>query len=369
MGREDFVYSTLQKPGDFPGYTYTVVVPVYNSAATIAGCIRSILNCRRKDVELLMIDDGSRDDSKTQICEVLKEEAWPTRVRYFYGENQGVSWARNVGIDRALGKYIVFIDSDDKVTADYFNILDQDKNQELAVFLMKDLSDTSENSLSAYSGKMEKIEKMVCDSPEEDEKKYQVLKGLLSAGLMNSASNKRFRLDLIQRKHLHFNENLSIGEDFLFALSYALSCRNIVCWKECIYLVNDDNLHSLSRGYRPNLLQQILYLYEQLKIVITESSLSAEKKRELLREVDFYHSKAVCSCIGELFKVSVKPYFLRRKEIAEICRAFDQPMEEELGYCSPVHRGLNWLLKHHIVFPIYAVTFLKKAGVYHVYRK
>ena len=98
----------------------SVIVPVYNSEQYLHRCIDSILAQTFTDFELLLIDDGSTDKSGV-ICDeyVLKDK----RVRVFHKENGGVSSARNVGLDHARGKYIGWVDSDDYIHEDMFQLL------------------------------------------------------------------------------------------------------------------------------------------------------------------------------------------------------------------------------------------------------
>lgn len=88
----------------------SVVVPVYNCAAYIKRCVQSLQNQTFTDLEILLVDDGSTDDSGT-ICDTLALA--DPRIRVFHGKNQGVSAARNIGILQARGEYIAFSDADD----------------------------------------------------------------------------------------------------------------------------------------------------------------------------------------------------------------------------------------------------------------
>ena len=95
----------------------SVIVPVYNSENTVRNCIESILNQKFSSFELLLIDDGSTDNSLS-ICKEysLKDK----RVKCFHKDNAGVSSARNYGLDKCNGNYIAFIDSDDYIDSDTF---------------------------------------------------------------------------------------------------------------------------------------------------------------------------------------------------------------------------------------------------------
>ena len=85
----------------------SVIVPVYNAHKYLKRCIRSILDQTYENLDIVLIDDGSQDNS-LEICKRFEKE--DQRVRVFHKENGGVSSARNYGIKKAQGEYIVFID-------------------------------------------------------------------------------------------------------------------------------------------------------------------------------------------------------------------------------------------------------------------
>lgn len=100
----------------------SIVIPVYNVESYLDKCVKSVLEQTYTDFELFLIDDGSIDRSG-EICEKYAQE--DKRVRVIHQKNQGVSVARNVGIDLAEGRYITFLDSDDFVSKYYLELLYQ----------------------------------------------------------------------------------------------------------------------------------------------------------------------------------------------------------------------------------------------------
>lgn len=97
----------------------SVIVPVYNVENYLCKCVDSIINQTYNNLEIILVDDGSTDGSAS-ICDeyVLKD----SRVKVIHKENGGVSSARNIGIAEASGEYICFVDSDDWLELDYFEI-------------------------------------------------------------------------------------------------------------------------------------------------------------------------------------------------------------------------------------------------------
>ena len=98
----------------------SIIVPVYNVDQYLENCIESILNQTFKDYELILIDDGSTDKSG-EICD--KYEKKDNRIKVIHKYNGGLSSARNAGLDLACGKYIGFVDSDDSIHPEMYEIL------------------------------------------------------------------------------------------------------------------------------------------------------------------------------------------------------------------------------------------------------
>lgn len=95
---------------------FSVVIPLYNKQDFISKCIESVLTQRFSSFEVIVIDDGSQDDSENIVKEIKDD-----RVRYFHQKNGGVSAARNRGIEEASGEYIAFLDADDWYEDDFLN--------------------------------------------------------------------------------------------------------------------------------------------------------------------------------------------------------------------------------------------------------
>ena len=100
----------------------SVIIPAYNSEKTIKRCIESIILQNRADVEIIIINDGSTDETDS-ICKVLQTEH--ENIIYITKENGGVSSARNSGLSVATGEFVMFVDSDDYVDNNCFDTIDK----------------------------------------------------------------------------------------------------------------------------------------------------------------------------------------------------------------------------------------------------
>lgn len=118
----------------------SVIIPVYNAADTLATTVQAVLAQTYADLELLLINDGSTDGSAAVF-----DSFTDPRVRVFHQENRGVSASRNLGLSQASGEYITFLDADDIVPADYFQVLyDACRNADIAVCDVVSIQDDQE---------------------------------------------------------------------------------------------------------------------------------------------------------------------------------------------------------------------------------
>ena len=125
--------------------TVSVIVPVYNSEKYLNRCVDSILNQTYRSIELILVDDGSPDNSG-RICDEYAEK--DSRVRVIHKANAGVSAARNSGLEVASGDYATFVDSDDYIEPDMYSDMMEKVNQYNCDVVMcdcvKDFPDRSE---------------------------------------------------------------------------------------------------------------------------------------------------------------------------------------------------------------------------------
>lgn len=129
---------------------YSVVIPSYNRAKTITNSIQSVLNQKIKDLEVIIVDDGSTDNTK-EVIESIKDD----RIHYFYITNHGACYARNYGISQAKGKYIAFHDSDDEWHLDKLEIIDNLFNSFNPDVICSGININDGNSIREYGPNLE----------------------------------------------------------------------------------------------------------------------------------------------------------------------------------------------------------------------
>lgn len=172
----------------------SVIIPVYNVEEFLEECILSVINQTYKNLEIILINDGSTDKSG-YICDEYKKK--DSRIKVIHKSNTGVSNTRNIGIDKATGIYLMFIDSDDYIELDTCEVL---KN-----YMEKEKSDIV--ICSHYRKKHKKRKKII--------KNYDSREGikqiLLQKDLETSPCGRLFRKSLF--KNIYFPEKIKIGED------------------------------------------------------------------------------------------------------------------------------------------------------------
>ena len=191
----------------------SVIVPVFNSAKYIPTCVDSILSQSYTDFELLLVDDGSTDDSGS-ICESYSNK--DSRVRVIHKKNGGVCSARNRGLDNAKGDYIVFVDSDDYVNNHYLeHLMSVDADFVLAgIQRFGSISDKSKPNGVSYFG-IEDLPLFWNTSP-------------IPNYLYIYSTTKRFNASIIRDNSIRFNESLFFSEDMFFNMIY-MSFANSFC--------------------------------------------------------------------------------------------------------------------------------------------
>ena len=204
----------------------SIIVPVYNAKHNLHRCIESILNQSFQDFELILVNDGSKDES-LDICKEFEKQ--DKRITVIDKENGGVSSARNAGLEIVCGKFVMFCDSDDIVHPQWCEQL-------LAAFV----SDSSESTLQINSER-----KIKADGFSYIPKKefiYHQSDGVWSPVL------KLYENSIIKKHNLRFPSELSLGEDLTFILRY-LSVINgdIKVIENVLYFYRIDDKESLSK--------------------------------------------------------------------------------------------------------------------------
>ena len=284
------------------GRRISVVVPVYHAEKSLSRCVESILFGRFKDLEVILIDDCSKDGS-WEVCRMLADKYENVRcVRN--EENRGVSHTRNRGLDLACGDYILFVDSDDWVSGRYAGSLLSlaEEHPDMLAICGLHFVDAlhGRRQLFLWEGEGEGVSIVPQDG----------FFDLMARVQLQQIWNKIFRRDVIETHHLRFDESQSMGEDYQFVLDY----MEVAEIRQCAVL------------------NQPLYYY----VRASENSLMS-KFGQVETELGYGRLRQLLSLIGE-----EEPEHRRRYEetltatknnnVYQFCRAKNKSRKEKLAF-------------------------------------
>lgn len=291
----------------------SVIIPVYNVEKYLRECLDSVVNQTLQDIEIICINDGSTDNS----LEILKEYAKrDERIDIIDSINKGVSTARNLGIDKSQGKYIIFVDSDDwlepdciakafdnitKTKADIlcygFNIIDNLQKQKCWHF---------------------EIIKNNCLKPEYN---IQALKPFLTY-----VWDKIYRAEFIKKNQIYFPENISTAEDGIFNLFCLYKKPKYIFLPQLFYNYRTNNKNSATNQLENVILSDsIAFKYiinssqfgvidENLKILTIEKFINGiyyyyTKNKNFARKLKYIYQ--INKLIKYIYKCNLKNLFLK----------------------------------------------------------
>lgn len=209
----------------------SVIVPVYNAEKYLKKCLLSVINQTYKDWELILVDDGSTDKSPQIIDNIGKRDA---RIKVIHQKNAGPGVARNHGLEIAMGDYIVFLDSDDFIDKEYFELLVPKAEKSDVVFV--DINQISEK------GKILTKEPMSIYKSWEKEK---ILRAQMTGKIPWGGVRKCVKTELLKKNHITYTAH-SIGEEALYSFRIMLAANSVsfIDEKPVYFYVNHENSQS-----------------------------------------------------------------------------------------------------------------------------
>ncbi len=288
----------------------SIIVPVYNVQKYIRRCIDSILSQNYHNLEILLIDDGSSDDSG-MICDEYAQ--LDTRIKVFHKENNGVSSARNLGIENASGEWIYFCDSDDEILQDGISILVSRINTNIDLVMAG--YEINGQTKVAYSS-----DRIISAK----EAKFLLLKSP-NGCYQGYLWSKIFKRSVIIENAIRFNVDIKFNEDRLFIYHYISKSKcKILVLSSAVYRYYDNECGAMNSIHKGNHLEFISDLKAFKEIATIERN---ETDSELLNTIyialfdSYYANKALIK------KYSVNP-------TADLCILNSEI--KDISYCKKV---------------------------------
>lgn len=308
----------------------SIVVPIYNAAYTLERCIKSLLEQIYSNIEIILVNDGSSDES-INICQSFSK--LDSRVLVINKKNEGVSAARNDGIKKATGEFIIFVDSDDYVSEHYISSM-------MSEYIKDTTLDLVISGFKIISKEITFETKM--KSQRLDRKGfYKQVLVLAQNSIGPYAVNKMFKRSIILQENIFFDTSINFAEDHLFNLHYYEHVNFVKIIEEASYFyIKDDTGQSLSSNYKSiffnsrvlvankikgllfkeslwdSLQQSHSYYYLNYTVLYTLSQLLLSNYDKEFKKIEFHRIKQnLDSNIVEYYRENHKKYVSLKKHI------------------------------------------------------
>lgn len=312
----------------------SIIIPIYNSEKTIFQCLSSVLEQSYSNIEVICVNDGSRDGSQDILEKAAKADS---RIKVITQENSGVSVARNTGLENATGEYVQFVDSDDVVMP------------ELTEKLIKTMEQNhSDLVICGIMSSNNKIHISMADGSYSFMEIKSHFSEMYRATYLNSPCNKLYKRSQIEG--IRFDKNISLGEDLIFNLEYMQRCDRISILSDMLYVyILSDDL-SLTTKYYANGFEMAQTVIEQI---------------EKFLGPDFYEIQrdALCADFSLDFQRCLDNEMLKSgKKIFAICRDMRKELKSSFWkeHTSYENCRLKFkLLAKGIVLPVVLITIFR----------
>lgn len=282
----------------------SVVVPVYKAEDSVGRCIDSILGQTYNNLQLVLVDDGSPDNSGA-ICD--QYAAKDSRVTVLHTENGGVSAARNNGLNAATGEYVAFVDSDDHIGPDFlldaYTQLTQ-HGADLFICGLRMETYDGDKLLSAEELKGPDRTYTVCELFNAFNEDYPFL-------LICGPWCKLFRMDIIQAHTIRFDTAMNLGEDMVFNFDYHQHIDTVRFSSNMHYHYHRGDGESLFSRYNPKLYELNVKIYDRMRQLM--HARGAEPAA--IQRFETLYARIQIACIYHEYQNSDKSTPQSRKEV------------------------------------------------------
>lgn len=216
---------------------FSIIIPACNMQDYVAACLRSITRCSKEniDMECIVVNGGGKDETAAIVRRYMERD---NRIRLITKENGGINDARNKGIEESRGRYIMFLDAEDRLCEDAWEHIEAAVEEEYADFVAFSCITLLENG--RLKAQMLPLSDVVSTDMQEAKKL------MYADSAFHTCQGKIFRSDIVKENHVTFRTDLLTGADFLFAAEYFEHCDSCMMTKAMIFydLQRSNNLLS-----------------------------------------------------------------------------------------------------------------------------
>ena len=264
----------------------SIIIPCYNAENYIMRCVESLITLKRSEIEIIFVDDGSQDST----CKIISSYS-DRRIKILKKKNGGPSSARNYGLTKAMGDYIMFVDSDDYVFPEALDSLLANLNPQYSLIYFRYSASSHANSSS---------------EPIEEVTSKQIIKGILNIDEkymqdlqkqnynFHSPWAKLYKKDIIINNRITFPDNLRWGEDICFNLSYLRFVENVMFSPLTCYYYRFAS-QSLINGYYSDKRKQMEIAIREVYKYVTDSELKEAYQYFAARQYLYIFQEDLCN--------------------------------------------------------------------------
>ena len=287
---------------------YSIIMPVYNAENYIEENLKIFNNINRKDIELVIINDGS-DDKSLEIIEKYNNK--DNNIVLINQSNHGVSYSRNIGIEKSNGKYITFLDCDDKLEQNLFKEIDKIYNEDYD-FIRYGLLEIAKDKI--HQNKVVQEKQVYNDFKNSREK----IEYIYTTNKMNAACNQITKSEILKKNNIKYNTNHKYAEDFELNKKIANHSNKVCFLPDCLYNYNINDSSTSRRETKDNVMKCILDAID----VHTQSYKECKQNYIEIKEKCFKNvSLELMTVIRRLFfikKIKIKEIYSILKELQNI---------------------------------------------------
>ena len=340
---------------------FSFIIPVYNCSQYLDKFIREIEDINLSNYEIILVDDGSTDDSG-EICDSIAKKN--NKICCIHQKNQGVSSARNNGLQAATGDYICFFDADDDIAPEKLygllrQIEEEDKVIDIAIFAM---------SFDYYhKGKMYRRDEMMIPLEGIQDRTVWIhrLEELFHSNFLSSVCNKVFRHEFLLEHGIFFSKDMFLYEDLEYSLRCMAYCNNILFDSEIIYFYRQSEDEG-NAGRRLMRIEHISDLVIQIEAATNELKTRSDDA-----------SQEIINILTSLYLVlaNEKIAVSNTRQIKQICEDFSNwfqcrkieiPSESQKYVNLLLNQNVWWLIlrKKYINIRHKIAVIVKNTGIY-----
>ncbi len=320
----------------------SIIIPVYNAEKYIKKCIESIINQTYKNIEIIVVDDGSKDNS----LNIIKKYKNDSRVKIISTQNHGVSFARNLGLKKCAGDFVMFVDSDDWIESNAVEVLLNAAVEQNAEIVQSSYYQDEDGHIELKQRKIKQ------DGIKELKEKIFLINTMndINFGALRCVWGKIFKKEIIQ--NTRFDENIYLLEDGIFIYE----CMENI---ECFQFINQHLYHyrkvetSACNRFNEDQLAQYKNISNKLLRILTKDQIQLYYKVMLECIMTYISRLANYSKIGKNEKIKLIENLVKDNQYEEAIKHID------LNILNKKEKITIFLLKNNMLQMLYLICKIK----------